>query len=60
MGNEAQKAKKKNNHLTKLKYTAICKVARGQGKIIRIEINHFKQIFKGITSINQFENEIKQ
>ena len=58
MENEAKKAKK-NNLLIKLKYTSICKVASSPGKIIRKEINHFKQIWKRKKSINQFEDEKK-
>ena len=34
----------------------MCGVASSQGKIIGEEINHFKQIFKRKTSINQFED----
>ena len=36
-----------------------CKVASSQEKIIRIEINHFKQICKRKKSINKFEDENK-
>ena len=57
MGNEAKKAKK-NTLLIKLKYTAICKVGRSQGKIIRKEIlNHFKQICKRKKSIDQLKTK---
>ena len=59
MANQAYRAKKKINLLLKLKETVICEIISSQEKIIRKEINHFKQICKRKKPINQFEDEEK-